>query len=132
MQLEHVDTSTCKIAGSAASVEIGTPHLSTNGKRYWKVSWKVRWSRDEEVNGQVFFSDACLRTAFGLSEENGVSGEWLLKEYGGDVAAQGLFIRYQQFLNVPGPGTGHDGDPNVSLELTEQMKNAVVSLLLTK
>ena len=131
MGIEKTESSLLKLAGSAAFLEIVNPTLFS-GKRYCKVLWEILFAVEEKVNGQVLFSDAHLRAAFGLSNEMKVSSDWLLEKYGGDVAAQGCFIRYQQFLNIPGPGTGNDGDPNISIENNEEMKNAIAALLLTK
>jgi hypothetical protein len=57
------------------------------------------------------------------------SGEWLLDRYGGDSAAQGFYIRWRNCLNIPCPGTGHDGDPNISVTLSDDIKEAVRQLL---
>ena len=131
MHLENTTPSSLKIAGSAACLEIGSPE-SVRGERHWKILWEIRFGSNGRVNGQVIFPDKYLRAAFGLSDEVGFGGEWMLSEYGADTAAQGWFIRYQNFLNIPGPGTGHDGNPNISIEITEEMKNAAAALLLAK
>lgn len=43
---------------------------------------------------------------------------------------QGAFIRYGNFLNIPSPGTGHDGDPNISILIDGPIRRAVRQLLI--
>ncbi len=56
-------------------------------------------------------------------------GSWLVGRYGGNSAVQSKFIRWGNFLNIPCPGTGHDGDPNVSIYVTDEIREAVRKLL---
>ena len=79
-----------------------------------------------------------LRCAFGLSDEEDYDGSratflpWRntnIERYGGTCFYQGVFLRYEYFLNIPGPGTGNDGNPNISVELDDGIKNAVRQLL---
>lgn len=72
-----------------------------------------------------------VAAAFGLTDylPMQLPGDFLLEKYGGDVACQFLFIRWQDYLNIPGPGTGHDGDPNISIKLTDEIKEAIRALL---
>lgn len=53
----------------------------------------------------------------------------MIRRYGGTTADQGRFIRYNRFLNIPGPGTGHDGDSNISVEIRSEMQDAVAAFL---
>ena len=73
--------------------------------------------------------DEHLKMAFGLSEESGKYGDWLIGRFGGESAEQGQFIRFENFLNIPCPGTGHDGDPNISIVLDDKIRDAVEHLL---
>lgn len=71
-----------------------------------------------------------FKAAFGLRDgwcPEGGSG--LICAYGGEAAFQGQFIRWKEFLNIPGPGTGHDGDPNISLQLSGEIVEAARSFL---
>jgi hypothetical protein len=116
------------IAGSAAEITI---RKATSVKRGWFIDWKVIQSIPSETgtSGRVWFSDDDLRCAFWLSVCSGKFGDWLIERYGADSAEQGKYIRRGIFLNIPCPGTGHDGDPNVSIMLDGKIKIAVYNLL---
>jgi len=93
-------------------------------------------SPQEKTNGSVIFPDQVLLAAFCLTDDPGVGvdwSQWLLDQYGGDLAIQGRFIHWTSqhttFLNIPCPGTGHDGDPNISLEVTPEIKDAIRQLV---
>jgi len=117
------------IIGSAAEVTI-QPFLS-NTKMGWSVRWKVIQNvpSDEISYGRRTFSGEELAAAFGLTEDSGNYGEWLISRFGADSAEQGKYIRWHEFLNIPCPGTGHDGDPNVSIEIDEEIQKAIKELL---
>ena len=115
------------IQGSAAEVLITKKNLHG-----CLVEWKIRHGGIENsVSGKVIFSRDEVLIAFGFFDCNldAFEGDWLLKRFGGTVAQQCKYIRYKQFLNIPGPGTGSDGDPNVSIEITEEIKKAIKELL---
>ena len=117
------------IGGSAAFVSIHLVQLSI-GER-WRVEWEVVYSRTERVRGYIFFTADELRAAFGLVTElktNTADGTFLGRP-GVDFAVQGKFARRGNYLNIPCTGTGHDGDPNVSIEVTEEMQLALRQLL---
>lgn len=118
------------LEGSAARLEVAYTELGDDCKGFL-VSWEVRQSRSEKVNGTVFFTPETLRAAFGLVDQHSMGQycPWLIKEYGGTVAYQRYFIRWNQYLNIPHPGTGHDGDPNISIELHQKILDAVTLLL---
>lgn len=91
----------------------------------WLVIWRLKYSPSSWVEGRIEFLTEELEAAFGLSDLSGRFGDWLIAVYGADSAQQGKFIRYQEFLNIPDPGTGHDGDPNISVEVDEIVQQAV-------
>lgn len=107
------------------------------------ISWEIRFSLNEKVNGKIYFSREDLRKAFRLEEcdesQMDKRDHWLLNykiptvpELGYNqpfFAKQGRFIRQGDCLNIPGPGAGHDGDPNVSIELSDQIKKTVRDFL---
>jgi hypothetical protein len=89
------------------------------------VSWAVKWGGESTASGEVIFSKEDVLAAFGMANFCRMSGRALVALYGGDVAAPGKYIRYHQYLNVPGPSTGHDGATSVSVLLTEGIKRTV-------
>lgn len=96
----------------------------------WLLDWEVSQGGDELVRGRRTFTSAQLAAAFGVNDTaSGEYGEWLLDRYGGESAEQMLYIRWKDFLNIPCPGTGHDGDPNVSIFLWPETVEAVRQLL---
>ncbi|MCX6720615.1 MAG: hypothetical protein NTW11_02320 [Candidatus Staskawiczbacteria bacterium] len=111
------------IQGSAAELKVGK--LDNR----WIVAWKITQSPTENSSGRIIMNDHSLAQAFGLDDDGLFSSCWLIERYGGTVAHQGQFIRWDKFLNIPCPGTGHDGDLNVSIYLDEKIKEAVGKLL---
>ena len=93
------------------------------------IEWEVRFSQREKAKGTVLLTPNQMRAAFGFSDECEEGSAFLVEKYGGTCAKQGRFIRWKNCLNVPCPGTGRDGDPNVSIELTPEIKAAVKELL---
>lgn len=130
MNLEKFDPENKQVIISATAARVEITPLPDN---YWLVQWQVVQSYPSDIKawGKRSFSSNQLAEAFGLIDpkkiENG--DQWLEKEYGADAARQGKFIRWEKFLNIPCPGTGHDGDPNVSIELDERIKQAVFQLV---
>ncbi len=116
------------IAGSAASVRI--TRVATTVDEGWYVDWEVVHSQQCKANGRVIFTSDELQAAFGLSDNSGTYGDWLISRFGAESAEQGKYIRWKDFLNIPCPGTGHDGDPNVSIEINEEIKRAVQQLFV--
>jgi hypothetical protein len=119
------------ISGNSAKVTIRKASSVHPNAKGWFVDWEVVHNRpyEEWVRGRSRFNDDDLEAAFGLSENSGKFGDWLIKQFGADVANQGKYIRWKKFLNIPCPGTGNDGDPNVSIHLDEEIQDTVRELL---
>ena len=122
------------ISGSAAEVIIkkaSSVYPNYPDVEGWFGDWEVVQCRPYEtgVRGRSQFSDEDLAAAFGLSDDSGKFGDWLIDQFGADAAEQGKYIRWGNFLNIPCPGTGNDGDPNVSIHLDDEIQNAVRQLL---
>lgn len=113
------------ITGSAASLKITKHYVLPD---LWKAEWEIIFSKNEKVKGIIFWDTEILQKAFGLKDGVDQFGESLIMNFGGDSASQGKFIRYQDFLNLPGPGTGHDDDPNLSIKITKEMKEVIKRL----
>lgn len=116
---------------SAATVVITKGSSMFPGHEGWFVDWKVVQSAPQKVGvqGRAWFSDQDIKSAFGLSNISGKYDHWLIEQYGADVAEQGRYIRWKNYLNIPCPGTAHYGDPNVSIHLEENIRNAVQKLI---
>jgi len=134
MQYEFFDPQrqTLLLKSSAASVIIRKASWVYSDVEGWLVNWEIVQFKPHEVGsrGRTWFSDRSLERAFYLSDDPGDGlSEWLLRRFGADSAEQGKFIRWRKFLNIPCPGTGNDGDPNVSIYIDEEIQNAVRQLL---
>lgn len=118
------------IKGSAAQVVI-TRREDVKDRKEWLVDYQVtHYVNTDFAQARVSMGERELAAAFGINETD--SGEYpadILERFGGDSASQGTYIRYRKYLNIPGPGTGHDGDPNVSIEIDDEMKLGVSKLL---
>jgi hypothetical protein len=115
------------IEASVANLTIRLRPDATPAYR-WLVTWLVRHSREEFDTGTRIFSDKDMKGAF-LTDGQIEFGEMLITEHGGSSAHQGHYLRFRKYLNIPGPGTGYDGDPNISIEVDEAIKSAVQQLL---
>ncbi len=119
------------IEGSAAKVIIKPGSEVKEGGEDWVVEWEVvqHVAYDEAARGRRQFDSDELAAAFGLNDKSGFFGQWMIDQYGAHSAEQGKYIRWKHFLNIPCPGTGHDGDPNVSIHIDDTMRDAVRLLL---
>ena len=128
-----LDSARLVISSNAAKLTIGPADISGDGTGPWLVVYEVKQSvaYDEVVRGRRIFDDDELAAAFGLMPMAEMGSLWLIRRYGGEAAVQGQFIRWRKFLNLPCPGTGHDGDPNISIHLKDEITVAVRRLLST-
>lgn len=133
------------IGSSAARIMLDAPCRSWDGEDDFvcPVEWKIKHCATTHAYGETRLSVPILRVAFGLSNEALFSDEtsqWLLDQFGGTRASQGYFFNYHGrlandetlpvvYLNIPCPGTGHDGDPNISILVTDEIKEAVAEYL---
>jgi len=151
MRLEKTEENMVWIKGSAADVRIAgflfrdpsTPMTRVLAA----VSYQVRHSRSSRVDGTAVFSLTDLLWAFvsddfryGTFREkypqllvDSDTPDWMQHRYGTQVGPvvgrQGKFIRHDNYLNIPGPGVGHDGDSNVSVELDAGIVDAILDLV---
>lgn len=135
MRVERFDehSGVLVIAASAAKITVRKASSVHSHAEGWFVDWEVAQftPNDEGAHGRVHFDNEDLAAAFGLTDSIGKEGygQWLIDRFGGDSANQGKYIRWRNYLNIPCPGTGHDGDPNVSIHLDDTMRNAARKLL---
>lgn len=88
----------------------------------WRVEWHIIHSlgANEDRGFRIFSNDTFGRAfGFGRLRSGGREDHALLQRFGGTNGQTGKYIRCENYLNIPGPGTGHDGDPNISLTLHE-------------
>lgn len=117
------------IKGRAAVLFIRRRHLPLYLAKQWVVNWKIHFSTMDRVSGQIAMDRLTLERAFGIENGTDENSKWLFERYKADSVRQGCFIRQGKFLNIPGPGTGVDGDINVSLCLGPEIKTAVKEFL---
>ena len=117
------------IVSAVARVVITAASMTPSPSEIFYIKWEIRHSASLSVEGRVAFTREELKAAFAISEESGEWGDELIRRYGADSAEAGKFIRWRNFLNIPCPGTGEDGDPNVSLEVNDKMKEAIKELV---
>lgn len=129
MAVKELDLKKLLLVIASSTAEVRIEGSEVNG---FKIQFNIVFSRGYGVVGIVYMKIGDLLSAFGLQDEIGIYGQGLLDNYGGDCANQGKYIRYKDFLNIPGPGTGHDGDPNISIHLDDEIKDAVQKLLNAK
>lgn len=132
MMLQENESDRDKVVIKGSAAELNITHLEEldyRGRERWNVEWMVGQSPEEKVQGSRVFSERELLSAFGFENTTDPCSVWMIQRYGGSTASQGKFIRFDNYLNIPHPGTGHDGDPNVSIELDDEIKEAVKKLL---
>ena len=92
----------------------------------WNVEYHILHSLDNFSSGNIVMTQEDFKSAFGISEDcDHLFGQHIINRFGGNVACQGKYIRFGDFLNIPCPGTGCDGDPNVSINLDPEVRKIV-------
>jgi len=124
------------IRSNTASLTIKSTHKSG----LWQVRWQViHFLPDkQESSGMRLFDTADLANAFRL-----VGGpnppkckypeyytRYGLRLDGSDSAVPGKYTRADGDLNIPCPGTGCDGDPNISIWVHHAVSKAVMDLIV--
>ena len=94
----------------------------------YRISWRITFFQGDYVEGRIHVTAAELRAAFGISEQPCLDNAFA-DHFLADSAVQGHYIRRGNFLNIPMPGTGTDGDPNISIYLDDEIKQAVRDFL---
>jgi hypothetical protein len=96
----------------------------------WIVVWRIDFPNGVEFSaGKRIMTDQDLAAAFGLDDYIAPNSEEMAGVWDLSAAKQGCFVRQEEFLNIPCRGTGDDGDPNISLEITTEIKKAISALL---
>lgn len=102
------------------------------------LHWEIHHRTDEITIGTRVVSEDDLRGMFGLALPrdaylaNHPHIQWALAcvrttgaAFEQVIGRPGQFLRADEFLVVPGPGIGRDGDPNISIEIDVPMRDAV-------
>ena len=116
------------IRGSTAEVRITKAPEEQSG---WFIEYRIDHGGNCQTNDRVRMSESELAAAFRLRDDHEDNSFFLIERFGGTVAIQRIFIRYREFLNIPGPGTGRQGDPNVSIKLYPETIMAVHKFILS-
>lgn len=98
---------------------------------WWKINWEIEGSVNVKANTSLDNDE--LMGAFALRPYFDIHsswGDWALERYGANSISIGSYIRSGDFLNIPGPGIGRGADANISLLLRENMRAAVLLLVL--
>lgn len=129
-----MDPPSVTLESSAASLVVSLmPNVPGDTRRLWKIEWSIIHGLmpTGKVRGELTqVTDSQLKAAFGIIENPKTESHsrWLLDRYGGDWALQGFAIRQGCHLNIPCPGTGNDGDPNISICIDDDVKATIVKL----
>lgn len=112
-------------------IESGASRLeiSKNPGGGFVADCRIRHIMTSVAHGRIFTTEKEFKHAFDIAVQTDENGSEVLLEYGGTAASTGVFIRYKDWLNLPCPGTGFDGDPNISLKLTEEIKKEAKSFI---
>jgi hypothetical protein len=124
--LRHLRNETVLLRGSAVIITIRRILPDE-----WSIKYEILHEAPSRTAGIVHMNTLQLEAAFALREKANASATATayLARFGGVVGIPGKFIRYERWLNIPGPGTGIDGDPNVSIELHKEIKDALKQVI---
>ncbi len=113
---------TLVLKSKAVKVKIGKSDTQDG----YILTYTIVHSRETAVSARIWMSAADIETAFSISDTcDELWGQNVLDRFGGDVAYQGKYIRYGRFLNIPCPGSGTSGDPNISIYTDDDIKAAI-------
>jgi len=109
------------------------PEERFKNKVAFGVSWHIHIKKHprhlrEWVGGNRYFSRNELFSAFGVPgavTAIDTDHHTLARMNGADVACPGLFIRQGNYLNIPGPSSGFAFDTAMSIEVTDEIRDAI-------
>ena len=129
MEVHEKGLGTLTLKGSVARLEI-VSFGPKAGPHEYKVAWNVTHV-DGYTSGSVNMNRDDVARAFGIVNGMGDGGGALRAPDGKEIhaAAQGLYFRRSRYLNIPHPGTGRQGDPNISVYVTDEIRKAVFELI---
>ena len=112
--------------GLAASLTISP---LANPISTYQVEWELGFGPSDKTFGKRRFTTAELEGAFGLRNHTDHGGELMIDRFGGESAVLGKYIRWMGFVNSPCPGTGSDGDPNISIHIDNDIQGAIARII---
>lgn len=113
---------------STATQLIVTPH----GRGQFLVRWRITNSKSERAEGVIVFTTDRLKAAFMVPVTLPSEYQQFLANYDATHGVPGYFVRRGRFLNIPCPGTARDGDPNLSVFVSDDMIEAAKEITRLK
>ena len=129
------------IRSMSGASELIIKKFSLDGELVWKVEWQVVLSQHESDTGKRIVQTEWLHRMFDIPPHRGENfvarpvpmfsrkASKFLRDYQGEDGEPGHFIRQFDKLNIPGPGTGHNGSGTISIEITQEMQDAIAVLI---
>jgi hypothetical protein len=130
---DHKDfTLSVSSRGHSASLEIVYDGNDEISEEYYKVSSTVIHNYGSS-EGMVYLEQADIQKAFGLSDGMSRDGVIFAERcgYHASAAEPGRYFRFGRYLNLPHPGMGIPGDPNLSMFISDEVARAVYDLLVS-
>lgn len=116
-------------SSGAAHIKIGR---SSTPRNMFEVRWIIFTKGQGRVDGFRVFNKKEMVSAFNIAGECGTSDTEFAGRYDADVGIPGYFIRKDDYLNIPCPGTGIGGDPNISIKITQVMRDQITKFIETQ
>jgi len=126
--LSDLQRHSLQIVSDRATLTI-SPDKEPHKHRVWVLAFEINRVTAFSLKTQLKIPEKTLCLAFALRDDPDSSDEWLTGHYGADSAIPGYYIRSGDYLNIPGPGTGRDGDSNLSILLDNDIRALLEQLL---
>ncbi len=120
----HPSDDTFVVTLRSKTVHVVIFRRKTEYEPKWQINSHIAFSEDERAKVKVFFSTDHIIRAFAL-DVNGTK-DIIDRQKQFDI---GYFVRQGRFLNIPCPGTGQDRDPNLSIEITNDIQGVIKKML---
>lgn len=105
--------------------------IQRTGENEWIVSVYMHYPGKNRTTHERYFNAVELATAFDTPRDLSVGNGLYAFRRRANFGVEGLFIRRGNFLNIPCPGSGVDGDPNMSIRLTAHIREKIGRFLRT-
>lgn len=128
---ERADLAFRSAESICASVRINQVHKRDKYTLSWHISHKGGLD-PAFTAGAIETNSLELRRMFCLDDGVEEADRWMTRQYRGTTAVQGKYLRQDRYLNIPGPGTGRDGDANISVFVSDGIMKSVRDLLAAR